>query len=372
SYQVVIDFANTGGLETGDPIRFRGVTIGRVTAVTPGTNGVAVTTEITPATLLIPRNVLIEANQSGFIGELSVDLTPRQSLASGAIANNLSPFQPDCDATVILCDGDRLPGKIGVSYDELIRSTVQLAEVLGDPVLIANINRAAQNTAVAAAGVNRLTNTTRREIASFSKAANSVSRAASQVGQLAEDSASTVDQLGQAANRVSGAAGEVSSLVQTNRGTLVTTLQDLSQTTRELRSATRNLGPTLSRIGQGDLIRNLETLSANAAQASANLRDASAAINNPTNLLVLQQTLDSARVTFQNTQKITADLDELTGDPAFRTNLRQLVNGLGKLVSSTQELERQIQTARTLSPDALAEQVTSQPAVEYQSIPGFQ
>jgi len=43
------------------------------------------------------------------------------------------------------------------------------------------------------------------------------------------------------------------------------------------------------------------------------LRDVSNALNNPTNLLVLQQTLDSARVTFQNTQKITSDLDELTG-----------------------------------------------------------
>jgi len=50
---------------------------------------------------------------------------------------------------------------------------------------------------------------------------------------------------------------------------------------------------------------------------SANLRDISNALNSPTNLLVLQQTLDSARVTFQNAQKITSDLDELTGDPAL-------------------------------------------------------
>jgi len=63
-------------------------------------------------------------------------------------------------------------------------------------------------------------------------------------------------------------------------------------------------------------------VSANAAQASANLRDISNALTGPTNLLVLQQTLDSARVTFQNAQKITSDLDELTGDPAFRENIR--------------------------------------------------
>lgn len=106
--------------------------------------------------------------------------------------------------------------------------------------------------------------------------------------------------------------------------------------------------PTLNRVNQGELIQNLETLSANAAQASANLRDVSNALNNPTNLLVLQQTLDSARVTFQNTQKITSDLDELTGDPALRDNLRQLINGLSGLVSSTQQLEQQVQVAQTL------------------------
>jgi hypothetical protein len=91
------------------------------------------------------------------------------------------------------------------------------------------------------------------------------------------------------------------------------------------------------------LLGNLETLSTNAATASANLRDISTALNSPTNVLVLQQTLDSARATFENAQKITADLDELTGDPAFRNNVKQLVNGLGNLVSSTEQLQQQVQ-----------------------------
>ena len=99
---------------------------------------------------------------------------------------------------------------------------------------------------------------------------------------------------------------------------------------------------------QGELIKNFETLSANAALASANLRDATKTLTDPKNAVVLQQTLDSARVTFENTQKITSDLDELTGDPKFRTNLRQLVNGLSSLVSSTQQIEQQVQVAQTL------------------------
>jgi len=44
-------------------------------------------------------------------------------------------------------------------------------------------------------------------------------------------------------------------------------------------------------------------------------------------------------VTFANAQKISSDLDELTGDPKFRSNIRNLVNGLSGLVSSGSMLE---------------------------------
>ena len=53
-------------------------------------------------------------------------------------------------------------------------------------------------------------------------------------------------------------------------------------------------------------------------------------------------------MTFENTQKITSDLDELTGDPKFRQNLLQLVNGLSKLVSSTQDMQQQTKIAFSL------------------------
>ena len=60
----------------------------------------------------------------------------------------------------------------------------------------------------------------------------------------------------------------------------------------------------------------------------------------------------------KNTQKITTDLEQLTGNAEFRDNLIKLINGLSQLVSSTQDLERQynvlrpaaVQTAARLSP----------------------
>ena len=45
-------------------------------------------------------------------------------------------------------------------------------------------------------------------------------------------------------------------------------------------------------------------------------------------------------------KKITSDLDELVGDPQLRKNIRRLINGLGNLVSFTNELDREIQTAQ--------------------------
>ena len=96
------------------------------------------------------------------------------------------------------------------------------------------------------------------------------------------------------------------------------------------------------------MLENLETLSANAAEASQQLNDITKTLNDPNNILVLQQTLDSARVTFENTQKITSDLEDLTGDTQFRQNLKELVNGLSGLVSSTEQIEQQVKFAATL------------------------
>jgi phospholipid/cholesterol/gamma-HCH transport system substrate-binding protein len=47
-------------------------------------------------------------------------------------------------------------------------------------------------------------------------------------------------------------------------------------------------------------------------------------------------------------------MDELTGDPAFRLNLRNLVNNLSGLVSSSQQLQQQAQLAQILTPIAQA------------------
>lgn len=393
SYKAVVEFASAQGLQMGTPVRYRGVSVGKVTGIKPGANGVDVTLEISPPDLVIPRDVVIEANKSGLIGEGSIDMMPRSLLSQSAVAAN--PLDPNCP-DVIICNNSRLQGQAGVTVDELIRSTVRFSNLYSDPELFANIKSIAQNTSLAAQGAAQLT----RDLSSLSQSmkvevGNLSQSVRGQLGDLtqsvkgelgslnqsvqtelggvatdirkvsatADTSTKAVTQaaiasansVSQAANQISLTASQLNALIVTNRSTLVATLNNINQTSEELRVAVNGLSPVLDRVQQGQLINNLEVLAANAAQASANLRDLSSAVNNPTNLLVLQQTLDSARATFQNVQKITSDLDELTGDPAFRNNIRKLVNSLGGLLGSTQQLQQTTAVAQNL--EALEAQV---------------
>ena len=336
SFSVTVEFATTGGVQPGSPVRYRGVTVGRISRISPNPNGVAIQIDIAPADLIIPRDSEVTVNQSGLLGETVLDIIPRKPLPDGVMA--AKPLDRDCNKEIILCEGSRINGTLGISTDELVRASIKFATVYSDPQFTGNINSLTKNSSDAAAQivilskeVTALVKSARQEVGTFSGTAKSISNAATQFGLT---------------------IGQVNSLITANRATLVSTLDNLNQTSGQLRLTVTRLSPTLDRIQQGQLIQNLETLSANAAQASINLRDVSVRLNNPSNLTVLQQTLDSARATFQNAQKITADLDELTGDPQLRDDLRKLIKGLSGLTSSTQQLQQQAQVAQVLAPYA--------------------
>ncbi|MCL6751024.1 MCE family protein, partial [Nostoc sp. CCCryo 231-06] len=239
-----------------------------------------------------------------------------------------------------------------ISVDELIRSSTQLATIYNDPKFYRNVNRVLETTTGAASSFTELsqdlqglTKSLRQQLNTFSATANSVQRATNQLNASASQ---TVNKFGATATQANRLLNNLDNLLTTNRSSLVGALNNITETSNQLRVIVGSLSPTVNRFTQGELLNNLEALSANAAQASANLRDASKTLNDPKNAVLLQQTLDSARVTFENSQKITSDLDELTGDPTFRQNLRQLVNGLSGLVSSTQQMQQQVQVATTL------------------------
>jgi phospholipid/cholesterol/gamma-HCH transport system substrate-binding protein len=332
SYRIVIGFANVAGMQVGSSVRYRGVVVGKIVQIRPGPNGVEVDIDITPADLIIPRNVKVQVNSSGLLGDTAIDIVPVKALTAQVTAQ---PLDRDCDANVILCNQSQLTGEVGLSPEEAFGAVIRFANTYTDPRFFENVNSVVKNGSQAAAEIAQLG----REFTSLAK-------------DLRQEVKNVSTPIRTVANQASLTATEINSLLTTNRATLIATLNNLNQTSVQLRTSVGSFSTILSQAEQGQFLQNLETLSANVAQASANLRDLSTAVNSPENLTVLQQTLDSARATFQNAEKITSDLDELTGDPKFRDNLRNLVNGLSGLVSSTQQLHQQTQISQILAPIA--------------------
>lgn len=360
TYQLLIQFENTSGMQVGTAVRYRGVAVGRVLQIRPRSNQIEVRVEITQADLRIPSDILIEANQSGLIGETTIDITPRRSLTEAEQA--LDPSQGDCDSTAILCNGDTLVGEIGVSYESLLRSTEDLAEIFADPELINSLKTTLKNTAVVTDNAIQLT----AELTELTLIAKE------ELSPLAASARQATDNAGAAAKTIDLTVGDVRTLVAANRFNLVNTLDNISQSSDRLASLMTTLS---TRVENGDLLNNLEILSANAAAASADLRNASAdvstitaSLNTTENLLLIQQTLESARDTFQSAQKILSDVDELTGDPQIRNNIRNLINGLSNLLSSTQLLEQQAQLAVALDPLSRAAQPVTVPVPALPSV----
>jgi phospholipid/cholesterol/gamma-HCH transport system substrate-binding protein len=356
SYQATIEFANAGGMQKGSAVRFRGVKVGTITNVKPGSNAIDVEIQINSPDLIIPSNSIIEANQSGLISENIIDITPKGDLPGKVTAK---PLDKDCNSSLIICNGSRLKGEIGISVDELMRQSTIFAAQYSSEKFYKNVNRTLETSANAAANIADLTKdlqglskTFKGQIGVFSDTAATLQRS---TVQLTATTTKTANQLGETSKDFSTTAKQASrlltnldNLITTNRSSLVGTLNSMTETSNQLRQTITSLSPAINRLTQGKLLNNLETLSANAAEASANLKDASKTLNDPKNIVLLQQTLDAARATFENTQKITADLDELTGDPKFRQNMLRLVNGLSKLVSSSKDIQEKTKVAVTL------------------------
>ncbi|MBC6417511.1 MAG: MCE family protein [Prochloron sp. SP5CPC1] len=353
-YVINVTFDNANGMKEGASVHYRGFVVGKIKTISPEPNGVNTEIEIDSSDLRIPKDIIIEANQSGLIGETSIDITPKTELPQSA--NSTSPMAEDCNKELIVCEGDELQGEIGISFDTLLRSTERLSELYTDPDFFNNLNSTAKNTGIAAAEIAKLSSeltllsqAVRQEITSFSTAANSITVAAKetteQIGESAAKISRTAEQFTVTAAKIGELTSNVNGLVNENRGNIRRTIHNLEDSTGQLKTTVETINGTLEAAKIEELAQNLGIITANTAAASANLRELSQNLNDPTNIVLLQETLDSARATFANAQKITADLDELTGSPEFRRNLLDLVNGLSDLVSSMDELEEEIQTA---------------------------
>ena len=337
SYRATFVFENTLGMQAGTNVRYRGVAVGQVLSITPTPNDVEVAVEIASNDLRIARDAAIQVNQSGLIGDTTVDITPTRPLTPQELEVN--PSGPDCPGQTVICNGDRLSGSVGASYESLIRSAEGLANAFADPEIIANLKATLDNAVVLTESANVLST----ELTDLSQ------QLQTDLGPLVASANRATDNIGNAAAEFEVTGTEINQLVVANRDTLTTTLDNINRSTANLETITATLSPE---IQNSDFIANLDRLSADAAVAAADLRSITSTFSTPENLVMLQQTLDSARSVFQSAHKVLADVDELTGDPTLRNNLRDLINGLSTLVSLTNQLDQASQVAGALTPPA--------------------
>ena len=350
SYQLMVDFASAGGIQPGTTVSYRGVPVGQVGQISPGSNTVIVEVEINKGQLRIPAESIVKTTQSGLIGETTIAIQP-PSTANLDDDSIPGPLANDCNNTLILCNGDRIDGIVGVNYEDLLESSQQisaaLSEALADPKTLEDIRDILANTREISGNVVGLTDEVtlmarglRNEIQPLSGSARqtlaSVSEAASQLEVTTTRTAEQLDVT----------LAQVNTLLASNQDDLAITLDNISASTGQLRLAMDTLTPV---IQEGNLVNNIELLASNAAIASQDLRDVSSMLDSSENVVLLQQTIESARDVFQSAQKIMADVDTLTGDPALRGNVRELLNGLSNLVSFTGSLEDQTEMAAQLN-----------------------
>jgi ABC-type transporter Mla subunit MlaD len=123
-YEAVFEFQLAQGITVGTPVRIRGVDVGNVVQVRPSLEKIDVVVELSDAGIVVPRNALVEVNQSGLISETLIDVTPRRPIPKPTVG----PLDPKCPSEgLIVCDRERIKGEQGVSLDELVGICTKIA-----------------------------------------------------------------------------------------------------------------------------------------------------------------------------------------------------------------------------------------------------
>ncbi|GBG77706.1 hypothetical protein CBR_g24153 [Chara braunii] len=254
-YTAVLEFAQACGITVGTPVRIRGVNVGTVMSVRPSLDRIDAVVEIMDQAVVIPRNSLVEVNQSGLISETLIDITPKPPIPTVSAG----PLDSACASEgLIVCDRGRMKGEQGVSLDELVGICTKIARQVDQH------------------GVGKMFDT---------------------------------------AERVSMA------------------IEDAKPLLGKVESLATDIAPLLKDLKEGELLHSLEELTCVAADAAKDLRKLNSAILTDDNIKLLKESVSTLTRTLKHIESISGDVSSLTGDPATRYNIKQIVQSLSRLVT---------------------------------------
>nr|YP_009546564.1 hypothetical protein [Gelidium kathyanniae]AYO27912.1 hypothetical protein [Gelidium kathyanniae] len=110
----------------------RGVNIGSVKDIKLKLNTVIVLINIKSTDILIPKNSIIEATQTGLLKDVTIDITPLEIINLNEVSH-IDHFSNYCYTSRILCNYHHLYGERGINYDDLVRSTTRISQRFDDP-----------------------------------------------------------------------------------------------------------------------------------------------------------------------------------------------------------------------------------------------
>ncbi|KAL2933348.1 Protein TRIGALACTOSYLDIACYLGLYCEROL 2 chloroplastic [Bienertia sinuspersici] len=143
-YSAVFEFPQACGIGAGTPVRIRGVNVGNVTRVNSSLKSIEAVVEVDDDKLIIPRNSVVEVNQSGLLMETMIDITPKDPIPTPSVG----PLNPECDKEgLIVCDKQKIKGHQGVSLDELVGIFTRLGRDV-EEIGVADTYSLAQRVAV--------------------------------------------------------------------------------------------------------------------------------------------------------------------------------------------------------------------------------
>nr|QCI08211.1 hypothetical protein [Pterothamnion crispum] len=110
----------------------RGINIGYIKTLKMNINSILVLAYIKSSNILIPKNSIIETNQTGLFNDTVIDIVPLEQINQYQF-KSINIFHKNCLTSDLLCNNQYIIGDRGLNYDDLIRATTRIAQRFDDP-----------------------------------------------------------------------------------------------------------------------------------------------------------------------------------------------------------------------------------------------